>query len=128
SASRVGQAALARTAIHASFGRSCRGSREAADGVRSLALGRTPFHFDRHNGLIVEGVDALGVLGRSLENRFHNRLGRIAVALVYDLLESRASEQITSFVGGVEDAVAEENEHVFGFSLESEFVVLGVIE
>ena len=39
-----------------------------------------------------------------------------------------ASKHIAGAVAGVENAVAEEHEHVAGFGLESELVVLGVVE
>ena len=64
----ISQPALVRNTMTFDPGQNDRQIREDAVQARSLALRRTRFHFDGDHGLIIECLDARGMLGHRFEN------------------------------------------------------------
>ncbi len=54
--------------------------------------------------------------------------GERVKVLADDLFQAAAPEHISGAIAGVENAVAEEYEHVPGLGAETQFVVVGVVE
>src|SRR4051812_4868000 len=89
---------------------------------------RTPSHPDSNNCLVIESFDPGRVLSHSLEDGFDHARGRLLRTLGYHLFRSPSAEEFSFAVARVENAIAEEYEHVAGFHAELELIVLCFIE
>ncbi len=77
------------------------------------------FHFQRDDGLIVELFGSSSVILDSLEERFHEIVSAQAPVLFYKFLDASPTEENTFRAGGIDQAVAEENEDVPGAALKA---------
>src|SRR6266851_3783460 len=98
---------------------------------RSFSFGRgrcaAPYS-DGHHGLVIEGFDSGGVFGYSLEEGIHDTVRRTARTLGNDLLHSTSAEQLSTPVAGIQDAVAEEHEHISRLHAELELVIVCLVK
>src|ERR1700730_1345806 len=102
------------------------GMKKLADGPvpgcpsASLALPRTAFNSNRNHGLIVERFLSRRMLGHCFEDQFDNLVGGSIGICGNDLPNPLAAKKFFSPVAGIQNAVAEEYEHVSRFGPESE--------
>ena len=89
---------------------------------------RAAVHPDGDDRLVIESFHAGRVLGGGLEERIHYAVRRLARALGNDLLDPAASEEFAFAVARIENAVAEEHEHVTSLHAELEFVVVRFVK
>ena len=94
-------------------------------GEISLFSGRS-FHFHDNDGLVVECLDAFRVPGDSREDRIHQLFGATMRICSHDFLQSMAPEHLPLGAGSVENAIAEEEEHIARLPAEVQFIVGGI--
>ena len=94
----------------------------------SLALPGSAFDPNRDHGLIVERFLSRRVFGHSFEDQLHDLVGRSIRVRRNNFADPLAAEEFFRFIAGIQDAVAEEYEHVSGFSSETELVIVSLIE
>src|ERR1700751_898581 len=97
-------------------------------GGGSRALRSTPFYLDGNHRLIVERVLAFGKFLDCLKQGCDYTLRGLLRASSNHALHALAPEHLPSLVAGIQNAVAEEHEHVSGPGAEAELFVLGVVE
>jgi hypothetical protein len=89
---------------------------------------RSAAHPDCHNSLVVESLNAGGVIRYGFKQSVYN-LGRSATRIFFDdPLDSSTPEQISLSITCVQDAIAEEDKHIAGLHAELEFVVFRLIK
>src|SRR5947208_845756 len=81
-------------------------------GGGSRALGDTLFHLDGDHGLIVKGTLARGMLFHCLKQRGHHAVRRLLRATGDHPLHPSAAKHLAGAVACIENAVAEEHQHV----------------
>ena len=89
---------------------------------------RAALYADRDHSLVIKRFHACRVLGRRFEERIDDTICRFATALGDNLLEASASKKFTLAISGIEDSVAEEDEHISRLHAEGELVVVGFVE
>src|SRR5271157_1660225 len=103
--------------------------REAAPvDVRLSLFGGRSFHLDGHDGLIVKGLDSVGVVRNSGEDGVYQIFGAAVRAIADNLVQALAPEQITLGTCGIENSVAEKEEHVARMPAQVELVIGRIVE
>src|SRR4051794_32913930 len=85
----------------------------------SLGCSGIVLYSNGDDGLIVESLDAGGMVRYRREDGVHNLLRRVRGA-ADNLFNAATSEKFSCLVGGVENAVTEKDEQVAGFGAEAE--------
>src|SRR5208337_2876216 len=96
--------------------------------VRLSLFGRRSFHLDGDDGLIVKGLDSVGVVRNSGEDGVNQVFGAAVRAIADDLLQALAAKQITLGTCGIENSVAEKEEHVARMPPQVELVIGRIVE
>jgi hypothetical protein len=94
----------------------------------SLALGRGLFDFDGDNGLVVKRFHFRCKFRNGLEQGSDDALGGFVGTGFHDFFDATASEHVTVPVAGVENSIAQENEHVSWLSVERVLLIVGIVE
>src|SRR6476661_2082702 len=96
--------------------------------IWSLAFRRSFFHFDGDHRLIVERLDPSRVFRNRFEQGSDHALRRFLYTTFNDFFDSMTPKHISGLVTRVQYSIAEEYEHVAGFSAIRIFLVVGVVE
>src|ERR1700722_3081637 len=96
--------------------------------LASLAFARTRFHFDRNYCLIVERLNACGMLGHCFEDFIHRAVRGFCGAASDDCLQTLLPKGLAMSISCIQNSVTDKDEEITGLCFETHFVVVRFVE